>query len=193
MNMRFALAAALLIAGCQSQPDPATVPLAGARIGGPFRLVDGDGRAFTDRDLAGRWRVMYFGYTFCPDVCPTDMQNIGAGLRRFEATDAKRAATVVPVFVTVDPERDTAPVVKQFAAAFHPRAIGLTGSPQAIAAAARAYAVYYKRGETQPGGGYLMDHSRQAYLMDPAGKPVALVPADQGADAVAQTLAEWVR
>ncbi|PMY49557.1 SCO family protein, partial [Pseudomonas sp. FW305-25] len=80
-----------------------------------------------------------FGYTFCPDVCPTDMQTIGAGLRVFEGKDAKRGAKVVPIFVTVDPKRDTPAVLKAFVSAFHPRMVGLTGSPQAIAAVAKEY------------------------------------------------------
>jgi protein SCO1 len=186
-----ALAAALGLSACGAAP--AAPPLAGAKIGGPVQLVDGNGRAFTDRTLAGKWRIMYFGYTFCPDVCPTDVAAIGAGLKKVEAKDPSTGAKVVPVFVTVDPERDTPAVVKQFAAAFHPRMIGVTGTPQQVAAAAKAYAVWYQRGETSPGGGYLMDHGRQTYLMDPAGKPVALVPADQGADAVAATLERYVR
>jgi protein SCO1 len=186
-----ALAGALAVAACGG--TPAEPPLAGARIGGPVQLVDGNGRPFTGQSLTGKWQIVYFGYTFCPDVCPTDVAAIGAGLKKFEGEAPALGRQVVPVFVTVDPERDTPAVVKQFAASFHPRMIGLTGTPQQIAAAAKAYAVYYQRGETAPGGGYLMDHGRQTYLMDPAGKPVVLVPADQGADAVAATLRQWVR
>ena len=83
-------------------------------LGGPFTLTDQDGRTRTDRDFAGRYRIMYFGYTFCPDVCPTDMQTVGAGLRLFEAKDPVRGAKVVPIFVTVDPKRDTPAVLKAF-------------------------------------------------------------------------------
>jgi protein SCO1/2 len=197
MNIRVsfpAAALALALAGCGVGSAPAPEPpLAGAKIGGPFRLVDGDGRTRTERDFAGKWRVMYFGYAFCPDVCPTDVQNIAAGLKRFEAEDPARAASVTPVFVTVDPARDTPAVVKSFTAAFHPRMVGLTGPQAAIADAAKAHAVYFTKGEATSGGGYLMDHSRQAYLIDPQGRPVALVPQDQGPDAVAAELAKWVR
>lgn len=184
--------AALLLASCSAQPLPEP-PLAGAKIGGPFALVDGDNRRTTDRDFAGKWRIMYFGYTFCPDVCPTDAAAIGAGLKLAEQADAERAAKIVPVFVTVDPERDTPAVVKQFAANFHPRMIGLTGSPSAIEQVKKAYAVYSIKGEKTPGGGYLVDHSRQGYLMDPAGKPVAFVEQDKGPQAVADAIAKWVR
>lgn len=174
MNMRM-LALALAVAACSSEPAAAPPPLAGARIGGPFRLTDQDGRTVTDGDFAGRYRVMYFGYTFCPDVCPTDAQNIGAALRRLEKDDPALAARVVPIFVTVDPARDTPAAMKPFVRAFHPRFVGLTGSPQAIAATAKAYGIYYARG-AGTSGGYLVDHGRQIYLMDPAGKPLALLP-----------------
>ena len=188
-----ALAALLPLAACGQGVAPTQPPLAGAKIGGPFRLIDGHGRPFSDRDLQGQWRVMYFGYTFCPDVCPTDVQAIGAGLRKFEEAEPAAAAKVTPVFVSVDPERDTPAVVGKFVSAFHPRMVGLTGNRQAIAQVAKEYAVWYQKGEPAPGGGYMVDHQRSTYLMDPAGKPVALIPADQGADAVAAELRKWVR
>ena len=103
-------------------------PLKGAAIGGPFTLTDQDGRPATDRDFAGRYRIMYFGFTHCPDVCPTDLAVIGEALRRFEKSDPERAARVVPIFVSVDPERDTPPVLKDYVSAFHPRLVGLTGT-----------------------------------------------------------------
>ena len=193
-----ALFAASLLASmptaCSRAPEATqSPPLAGAKIGGPFTLTDQNGRTVTDARFAGQYRVMYFGYTFCPDVCPTDMQTLGAGLRAFEAKDAARAAKVVPVFVTVDPERDTPAVLKPFVAAFHPRMVGLTGNPQAIAAVAKEYAVFYEKQPPSPGGGYMVQHSRVAYLMDPAGKPVALIPVDKTPDDVAGELARWVK
>ena len=192
MNIVAPFAALLLLAACSAQPSPGKPPLEGASIGGPFALVDGDNRPVTDRSFAGKWRIMYFGYTFCPDVCPTDVQAIGAGLKLAERDDPERAAKVVPVFVTVDPERDTPAVVKQFTANFHPRMVGLTGSPEAIDAIKKAYAAYSMKGEATPGGGYLVDHSRQGYLMNPEGKPVAFVEQDKGPQAVADAIAKWV-
>lgn len=183
------LAATLVACGTPA----AEPPLAGARIGGPFTLTDQDGRPRGDRDFAGRYRIMYFGYTFCPDVCPVDAANIGAGLKAFEKIDAARAAKVVPIFVTVDPARDIAPVLKQFVANFHPRMVGLTGAEADIAALSKAYGGYFKRGEQGAGGGYLVDHTRQAYLMDRDGKPLALIPAEQSGEAVAAELDRWVR
>jgi len=197
VRARVALLAALLVAAapiaCSKPADTAPAPLAGAKIGGPFRLTDQAGRTVTDASLAGKYRVMYFGYTFCPDVCPTDMQTLGAGLRAFEAKDAARGAKVVPVFVTVDPERDTPAVLKPFVAAFHPRMIGLTGSPAAIAAVAKDYAIYYEKEPPAPGGGYMVQHSRVAYLMDPQGKPLVLIPVDKTPEDLAAELARWVR
>ena len=188
----FAPALALALAACGGQAEsPGTPPLAGARIGGPFVLTDAAGKVVRDTDFAGKWRIMYFGYTYCPDVCPVDVQNIAAGLKAFEDESPELGAKVVPIFVTVDPARDTPAVVKQFTAAFHPRMVGLTGSPAAIAQAEKAYAVFAQKGETSPGGGYMMDHTRQAYLMDPAGKPVALISADKGPRAVADEIERW--
>ena len=199
MNIRHRpIALAMLLgtlAGCgQSSHAPAQpAPLAGAKIGGPFALVDQDGRPVTDRSFAGKYRIMYFGYTFCPDVCPADMQTVGAALAQLDRRDATLAARVVPVFVTIDPARDTPAVLRQFVAAFHPRMVGLTGTPQAIARTAKEFAVYYAKGDPSPGGGYLMNHSRQAYLMDPQGKPLALLPTEQGAAAVAAEIERWAR
>jgi protein SCO1 len=190
---RFAsLALALSIAGCNAAAPAEAPPLQGARIGAPFTLTDQDGRAFSDAQLAGKWRIMYFGYTFCPDVCPVDMANITAGLKAFEASDAARGAKVVPVFVTVDPERDTAPVLKQFAANFHPRTVALTGDPATMEKMRKDFAIFAARKDGATPGSYLMDHSRQVYLMDGAGKPIALIPADEGAKAVTATLDKWV-
>ena len=194
MNIRPALASAglLLLAGCGAAAPTEPPPLAGAKIGGPFTLTDEDGRTRTERDVASGWRVVYFGYTFCPDICPTGARTIGVGLKRFEADDPARGRRVTPLFVTIDPERDTPAALKAFTAAFHPRMLGLTGTEAQIDAVARSYGAYRSRGETSPGGGYLMDHSDQAYLMDPAGKPVALLSHDKGPDAVAAELAKYV-
>jgi protein SCO1/2 len=183
----------LMLAACGPAQPEAQAPLAGAKIGGSFQLTDAKGKTVTDRDFAGRYRVMYFGYTFCPDVCPTDMQAIATGLKLLDKSAPAKAKTIVPIFITVDPERDTPAVVGRFAAAFDPRIVGLTGTPAQIEAVKKAYAVWAARGDTSPGGGYLVNHSRQVYLMDPANKPLALIPADEGPEAVAKALDQWVR
>ncbi len=193
MNMRFILLGALALSACTATSPPAKPPLEGARIGGAFTLTDQNGQAVTDRSFAGKYRIMYFGYTFCPDVCPTDVQAIGAAVKQLETSDPALAAKIVPVFVTVDPARDTPAVLKQFVSAFHPRMVGLTGTPEAIERIKTEYAVYSSKGDASPGGGYLVNHSRQAYLMGPDGKPLALLPQEQGPDAVVTEIKRWAR
>src|SRR5665213_1531976 len=160
---RLALVALLVLmppifSGCTRRDES---PLKGAAIGGPFALVDQDGRRVSDRDFAGVYRIVYFGYTHCPDVCPTDLATLGQALTRFATEDPARAARVQPLFITVDPERDTPAVLRQYVASFHPRLKGLTGSPTEIAAVAREYLASYSKKPVQPGGGYAMAHSRQ--------------------------------
>lgn len=198
MNKRsalFGLAGLLglaLLAACQQKPAERP-PLEGAAIGGPFKLVDQDGKPFSSDALNGKYRILYFGYTFCPDACPTDMAVLGKAMRLLDAQDPAKSAKIQPIFVTVDPARDTPAVLKQFVAAFHPRLIGLTGSDADIAAVAKHYAVSYRK-EPAPAGtsGYLMDHPRVAYLFDPQGKPIELLPVDANAEAVTAELRKWV-
>ena len=197
MTRRFILCAlalpGLALSACTASAPPAKPPLEGARIGGPFTLTDQNGQTVTERNFAGKYRIMYFGYTFCPDVCPTDVQAIGAAVKKLESSDPALAAKIVPLFVTVDPARDTPAILKQFVSAFHPRMVGLTGTDAQIAQIKTEYAVYSSKGDASPGGGYLVNHSRQAYLMDPDGKPLALLPQEQGPDAVVTEIKRWAR
>jgi protein SCO1/2 len=186
------LAALLLLSGCGSPPAPGEPPLAGAAIGGPFTLVNKDGQSVRWSDFDGHYRIVYFGYTFCPDACPTDMAVAMRGLDLYAKTHASQADALRPIFISIDPARDTPKVVGQFAAAFSPRLIGLTGTPAQVDQAAKAFAAYYARGKDSAGG-YLMDHSRIAYLMGPKGEPIAMLPVDKGPQAVAEELTRWVR
>jgi protein SCO1/2 len=188
--LALSLLLSLLLAACSAEAE--APPLKGATIGGPFALTDQDGRPATDRNLAGRWRIFYFGFSHCPDACPTDLAAVAGGLKQFEKDDADRAAKVTPVFVTVDPDRDTAPVLKEYVAAFHPRLVGLTGTPQQIAETAKRYGIYYVKLPPAQGGNYNMDHSRYAILFGPAGEPVAFLPTDKGPEAIARELDRWV-
>ena len=187
-----AAAAALSLAAC-SPTSGDSPPLQGATIGGPFTLTDQDGKRVSDRDFAGKYRLVYFGFTYCPDVCPVDLQLIGQGLRQFEKEDPARAAKLQPIFITVDPERDSPAVMKQYVAAFHPRLIGLTGSPEEIAAVVKRFGAYHMKGEVDDAGGYSVDHARTALLFGPQGEPIAIVPHDQGPGAVAAELERWVK
>lgn len=186
------IAGSLALAGCGAAPPAGEPPLAGASIGGEFTLTNATGETVRWGDFAGRYRVVYFGYAFCPDVCPTDMQRVVQGLKALKADDPDKAAKVQPIFITVDPARDTPQVVGEFAAAFSPDLIGLTGTPDQIAAAAKAFKVYYAKDEAVEGGGYLVDHSNIVYLFGPDGEPLATLPTDLGADAVAAELDKWV-
>ena len=189
--LALALPVGLTACGGSDQGAAARPPLEGAKIGGPFTLVDKDGKQVRWSDFDGNYRIVYFGYTFCPDACPMDLQAMMNGFARFEKAHAGLAAKVQPIFITIDPARDTPEVVGQFTAAFHPRLLGLTGTPAQVEQAAKDFAAYYARGE-ETAGGYLMDHSRMAYLMDPEGKPIAMLPVDQKPEAVAAELEKWV-
>ena len=158
-------------------------------IGGPFTLVDGDGRAVTERDFRGKFMLVYFGYTFCPDVCPTTLNTVSDALDRLGA----KADRIQPLFITVDPARDTPQVVKQYAAAFGPRVKGLTGTQAQIEGAARAYRVYYKEHRTGSGANdYTMDHSSVLYLMGTDGAFVAPVRAEQSGEEMAAMVGKLV-
>ena len=191
LSMLLCLGLALGLGACSAQ-SPEAPPLQDARLGGPLTLTDQNGRRTSEADFAGRYRIVYFGFTFCPDVCPVDLQQIGQAMRQIEKTDPVKAAMIQPIFVTVDPERDTPAVLKQYVAAFHPRLIGLTGSADEIARVAKAYGVYYTKLEADAGGGYTMDHSRVALLFGPDGAPIAILPHEKGADAIAAELKRWV-
>jgi protein SCO1 len=194
----------LALASCGSEPAPPLLteaPLAGAAIGGPFTLTDQDGKQRSYAEFDGKYRLVYFGYTNCPDICTPDMQHLMAGLKAFEKANPKLGDKVQPIFITVDPKRDTPAVLKQFVSAFHPRLIGLTGDQEAIAAATKSFAIYAQRVEGSSPENYLMSHSQTPYLMGPDGKPLALLPADRpdseanegDPKLVAAELAKWVR
>lgn len=197
-------ASALMLAACQpgSSKPPEKPPLEGAAIGGAFRLTDQAGHTVTDRDFAGKYRIVYFGYTFCPDVCPVDLNLLMLGLKQFESRAPDRAARIQPIFITVDPGRDTPDVLGRYVRQFHPRLIGLTGSAAAIDEVARKFVVFYEKRPGVTPGSYLVAHAQLAYLMGPNGEPIALLPLDDIStpnvnegppDKVAAELDRWVR
>jgi len=150
--------------------------------GGAFSLVDHNGRPVTDGSFGGEHLILVFGYTYCPDVCPTTLSSVAAALDLLGA----KAERIRPVFVTVDPERDTPAVLADYVAAFHPRLLGLTGSPEQIREAAHNYRVYYaKAGDSDD---YLVDHSAYVYLVGPDGRTLTYFKHD----ATPETIAEAV-
>ena len=137
-----------------------------ALVGGPFSLTDQTGRRVTEKDFSGKFMLVYFGYTYCPDVCPTELQVMMAALE----TMGPKADRITPIFITIDPARDTAETMKAYVENFGPRLIGLTGTAEEISAVAKAYRVYYAKAGDTSSPDYLMDHSSIIYLMGPDGK-----------------------
>lgn len=167
----FALAlSAAALAGCGSnvepQADAGRTDQASTKsdIGGPFRLTDQNGRAVTDKDLLGKPSLVFFGFTYCPEVCPTTLLHMTAWLKKLGPDGDKLNA----IYVTVDPERDTPAQLKQYLSAFDPRIRGLTGTPAQVTDITKAYRAYYKRVPLE-NGDYTMDHSTMVYMMDAAG------------------------
>ncbi len=155
-------------------------------IGGAFSLQDQTGRTRTDADFRGQLVLVYFGFTYCPDICPTDLQAISLAMDQLGADAAK----VQPLFVTLDPERDTVAHLAQYVPLFHPRLLGLTGSIKDVSQAADAYRVYYKRVKTgEKPDDYTVDHSAFIYLVDSDGKYLGFFP--PGTDA--PRLVEMIR
>ncbi|WP_338467948.1 SCO family protein [Novosphingobium sp. ZN18A2] len=185
-------ALSLALPACSPGASDANAPLAGARIGGPFTLVNKDGKTVHYSDFNGKYRILYFGYTFCPDVCPVDLQNLMQGYRLFAKDHPAVAKEVVPIFVSIDPARDTPQVMGEYTANFGPQLVGLTGTADQVARAAKEWAVYYKKRPGTSPQDYLMDHSRAMYLMGKDGKPIALLPGDKNGKNVAAEMEKWI-
>jgi protein SCO1 len=156
-----------------------------ALVGGPFSLVDTSGRRVTDQDFKGRYFLVFFGYTFCPDVCPAALQVISAAIDQLGPDGDK----ITPVLITMDPTRDTPEKMRDYIKSFHPRFVGLTGSSEEVAAAIKAYRVYAKKVPDERNlGDYTLDHSSIVYLMGPSGGLVAFSAEIIKADVLAQQL-----
>jgi protein SCO1/2 len=164
----------------------ARTALAGA-VGGPFQLVDQNGKTITDTDLKGKWSLVYFGYTHCPDACPTALNDISIALADLGA----KRDEVRPVFITVDPERDTPEALKSYVTAFDAPILALTGTPEQVAKAAKGYRVYYAK-HPEAGGDYSMDHSSVIYVMDPEGRFTASFTHESSPEQIADRLKKLV-
>jgi protein SCO1/2 len=162
---------------------------AGIALGGPFELIDHTGARVTEASYGERWRLMFFGFTFCPDVCPTELGRVADVLDLLGAD----AARVAALFVSVDPERDTPAAMADYVGRFHPALTGLTGSPQQVAAIARAFRVFYARVQPPNLSDYLLDHSTFLYLAGPDGRVRALFRADTPPEAIAAAVRGQLR
>ena len=160
-----------------------------ALIGGPFTLTDQTGKTVTQADYKGKYMLIYFGFTFCPDVCPTELQVMAGAVSKLGA----KGAEVQPIFITVDPERDTVEVLATYVKQFDPRLVGLTGTPEQIAQVAKAYRVFYQKvKDEETSGDYTMDHSSIAYLMGPDGKFLTFFPPGVSPDEMAAKIATFM-
>ena len=173
----------LIVSAPESPPSaPQT-----AAIGGPFSLTDPNGRTVTEAEFKGKPFLVFFGFTHCPEVCPTTLFEISEIVRKL-GPDADRLRAV---FISIDPERDTPEVLKEYLSSFDPRLVGLTGDPDAIAAVAKAYRVYYKKVPVE-GGDYTMDHTAIVYLMDKEGRFVSPFNLKRTIDAAAADLRRYL-
>ncbi|KAL6998438.1 Protein SCO1 1, mitochondrial [Sarracenia purpurea var. burkii] len=160
-----------------------------ADIGGPFNLLDHNGNSVTERNFLGKWTVLYFGFTHCPDICPDELQKLAAAVDKIKK---KAGIEIVPVFISVDPERDNVEQVHEYVKEFHPNLVGLTGNPDEIKKAARAFRVYYMKTEEE-GSDYLVDHSIVMYLMDPNMEFVKFFGKNNDVDALADGIIKEVK
>ena len=159
-------------------------PVSGAEVGGPFALEDHTGREVTDGTFHGQYALVYFGFTFCPDICPTELWTMTQAIDLL----GDDGGQIVPVFITVDPERDTVEAMASYVSLFHPRMVGLTGTADQVAEAARGYRVYYAKVEGEDPAHYLMDHSAFVYLMGPDGRNLLLFGSGTSPERMAETI-----
>jgi protein SCO1 len=175
------VAVAVMLGCCGAIAKP--VPLIGAH----YSLETLEGRDVTEKSFAGQWQLIYFGYTFCPDVCPTELTRISNAMRKL----GPLAARIRPVFITIDPARDSAKVMAAYLKSFDPRIVGLRGDGDEIAAAARQFRVYY-RVRALGNGSYTVDHSSFLYILDPKGRFVQMLGGERPGRSLAQTLRKLV-
>ncbi len=174
----------------QGSTSPTVQSTGRAAIGGPFSLVDGSGKTVTEKDFAGKPMLVFFGFTHCPDVCPAGLQVLAAALDRL----GDKAQGVTPVFITVDPERDTPELVGKYVKSFHPNIVGLSGTPEQVAETVKAYRVYARKQPTEGSAAdYSIDHSSFFYLMDANGAYVKHFPHSVDATRLADDVAAQIQ
>ena len=163
-------------------------PIAGISIGGDFEALDHNGEPVTQKILQGHYSLVYFGFTYCPAICPTELQKISATLETLQQQSPELADQIQPVFITIDPERDTPAVMKDYISLFHPRLIGLSGTPEQIDHIKQVYRVYAKKVESEEMSEYTMDHSSYIYLLDQNGALISIYKIDDTAGYMARDI-----
>ena len=187
---------ALWLYALENQPSKVKIESSNTSlIGGPFSLTSHEGKTLTNEDFKGKYMLIYFGYSFCPDVCPTDLQKMASALDLAKS----RLDKIQPLFISIDPERDTPEQLKSYVSNFHPKLIGLTGSPDAIETLKKAYKVYAikvdengKPAKEVKGSYYLMDHSPQTFLMGPDGKFIRYFRYSTNSETMAKALTSLI-
>lgn len=162
-------------------------------IGGPFKLIDTNGRVVSSEEFKGKFALLYFGFTHCPDICPDELAKASKAVDMAQKRAGSNANELVPIFISVDPERDTVQQVREYVKAFHPKMVGLTGTPEDCERAAKQYRVFYHKTDVQPDGDYLVDHSIIMYLVGPDGNFVSYYGRNYTADQMADDMAQKMR
>jgi protein SCO1 len=183
-----------LLAACQAAPE--APPLAGAKLGGAFHLTNQDSKQVTEQDYRGKYTLIYFGYTYCPDACPNDMQKLMAGFKLLEKDAPQLAAKIQPLFIGTDPKRDTPARLKLWTQAFSDKLIGLTGSLDELKRVEAEYGAVVEIGKPAPHAApdtYLVNHSRTALLFDPQGAPLIIISSETTPAQIVSELRQWVK
>lgn len=182
------LAGLLFSIGARQNRGDELIAVTSDSFGGPFTLVDQNGKTVTDKDYAGRYRLIYFGFTYCPAICPTELQKITAALTLL----GDKGKKIQPLFITVDPERDTPEKMKGYVTLFHPSLIGLSGTRAQIDQVLKSYKIYAAKAQDPGMTEYTMDHSSLIYFMAPDGRLLRIFKIDDTAQAMADTIAQWL-
>jgi protein SCO1 len=184
-----AAAVAWATLGTLTKTPAASTTRALSGVGGPFKFTDQDGRLVTDADFRGKWVLLYFGYTHCPDACPTALNTIAGALDQLGGAREK----IQPLFITLDPERDTPAVLRDYTGAFQAGILGMTGSSAQIRAVAKAYRIAYEKHVTAEDQDYTVDHTSILFLLDPLGHPVSLFSHETPPDQLSRRIREIIK
>jgi protein SCO1 len=188
------LAVAFLAVQVQKRPpgkiadENALIAVTDDAFGGPFTLTDHNGKRVSEKDFTGKYRLIYFGFTYCPAICPTELSKITAALN----TLGDKGKDIQPLFITIDPERDTPEKMKSYVSLFHPKLIGLSGSPDEIKSVLKGYKIYAAKRQDESMSDYTMDHSSYIYLIAPDDRLLHIFKMEDKADVMADIIARWL-
>ena len=164
------------------------IPVTEDAFGGPFTLTDHTGKKVTEKDFAGKYRLIYFGFTYCPAICPTELAKITSAMKLV----GDKGKDIQPIFITVDPERDTVEAMGKYVEMFHPSLVGLTGTPEEIKAVAKAYKIYFAKVQDESMNDYTMDHSSFIYFIGPDDRLLRIFRMEDSAEDMAKTIDAWL-